>query len=174
MVHSAVCAFAVTVISGACVWRGNTALETWQFDAARATVRVQKFDEEPVMILPQYVFVLQASDTRPDHWREIMSWRVNDPIPIQRKQVKRLDRNVVYAFGNWLYAVTTDGGVSWSRWDGKRHFRKSTFVLIKSVTMRSNGEGTMRVSYKPDPNTFAEQWLATDDFGQHWTTDRNR
>jgi hypothetical protein len=76
---------------------------------------------------------------------------------------------VGYVFMVYEYAVTVDGGRSWSTWYAVkdlpdwRHSRPA----IQEVTVEQNGSGSMKLSLVASPSE-GTVLLQTTDFGQHW------
>lgn len=57
-----------------------------------------------------------------------------------------------YVYSGWEYAVTTDSGKTWSRWDATRDlqgWRCCNYSLIDSVRFEPSGRGTMYLGLKP-------------------------
>jgi hypothetical protein len=126
--------------------------------------------KKPQIFLSQYYFAVESADFQTNVWHEVMSWQVDDPIPIQRQQVGQVDERIVYAFGNWTYVVSTDGGRSWSRWDAQRQLPDFHKTIIKEVTIRSGGNGAMVIIYKTQNDApFVTATFETADYGVHWS-----
>ena len=64
--------------------------------------------------------------------------------------------NVAYLYLHWWYAVTVDGGESWMT-------SMERFRFIRSVSMKPNGKGVMRVD-----DGVGDRELETNDYGQTW------
>ena len=75
-----------------------------------------------------------------------------------------------YVYSGWEYAVTTDSGKTWSRWDATRDlqgWRCCNYSLIDSVRFEPSGRGTMYLGLiEASPRTVPR--LHTLDFGRHW------
>ena len=75
---------------------------------------------------------------------------------------------VGYLFMGWVYAVTTDGGRTWSVWDASKELPqwRTNYRLIEDVTLGADGTGKMLLNpLEPQPS---RPELVTDDFGRHW------
>jgi hypothetical protein len=151
-----------------CAGRGEHVLETWEPSDKAIKIRVRKFDEWPsYAILPHTYFTLDAADPDSGRWREIMSWRVDDPIPIQRQQIRYQGDALVYAFANEQYVVTSDGGKAWSLWSAEKNLPTTTQPVVIDVDLSPDGRGTMSLRHvsRDGHNVMA---LITTDFGVHW------
>jgi hypothetical protein len=116
-------------------------------------------------------YVFRTAPPGSDAWRDIMTFRHDDPIPIPRDQVRFLNERVGFVFMGWMYAVTTDEGASWSVWDSSRDMPKRpccNYRLVKDVHLQADGTGTMTLNLVPDRVEVVQ--LRTIDFGRHWST----
>ncbi len=101
--------------------RRGKVIETWQTGNNSFRLRVTAYNEKntfPALGGGYYVF--ESAPVSSDQWKEIMTFRHDDPIAIPKDQVRFLSDQVGYVFMGWLYAVTTDGGHSWSLWDASK------------------------------------------------------
>jgi hypothetical protein len=158
--------------TGGCTHPGDV-IDTWEARSERVTIRVRKFDEKPKYILSQYYFSFDVQDRRSHEWRSVLMWMVDDPIPIQREQVKFVNDAIVYAFGNARFVVTTDAGRTWSEWDAKKAVPKPQAYMIDRVLVSDDGTGRMIVRRSTNENNGLAE-LATTDFGVHWTLEDER
>ena len=96
-----------------------------------------------------------------------------DSIPLPKDQVRFVGDKTAYVFMGWMYAVTTDGGRTWSVWDAEKELPNCTYCnykLIRDVQLKPDGAGRMILN--PTPNTpGAVSELRTRDYGRHWTVD---
>lgn len=115
-------------------------------------------------------YVFRSAPAGSDSWRDFMRFRHDDPNPIPRDQVRFLNERVAFAFIGWMYAVTTDGGVTWSVWSADRDLPKwrcCNYRLVKDVKLESDGTGKMTLNVIPDRGETPV--LHTKDFGRHWS-----
>lgn len=115
-------------------------------------------------------YVFRSAPVGSDVWRDIMTFRHDDPNPIPRDQARFLNDHVAFVFMGWMYAVTTDSGASWSVWDSSRDLPKwrcCNYRLIQSVHLEADGTGTMTLNVIPDRGEVPQ--LRTKDFGRTWT-----
>lgn len=103
--------------------------------------------------------------------REIMTFRHDDPVPINRDGVAFVNDQIAYAFMGWMYAVTTDGGTSWQLWSAEKELPGWTccnYRLIQEVRLSPDGTGRMKLN-----PTFHQRdqisELSTQDYGRHWS-----
>ena len=101
-------------------------------------------------------------------WRDIMDFRHDDPVGIPKENVRFVSDHIAYVFMGWKYAVTTDGGQTWSVWDGTKKLRAycCDFDAIRAVTIAQDGSGRMTLHSSAKPEILS---LTTKDFGQHWS-----
>jgi hypothetical protein len=116
-----------------------------------------------------YVFESTAIGT--NRWRRIMVFRHDDAVQIPTRQIRFLsDEKIAYIFMSWMYAVTTDGGNSWSVWDARSDlpgWQCCNYGLIRDVVIQSDGSGMMLCN--PISGRSGEvPKLATVDFGRTW------
>jgi hypothetical protein len=146
--------------------------ETWETSNGAIRVRVDRRYEENGGFVPGAYYVFRSAPAGSDNWSDIMTFRHDDPVPIPRDQVRFVNARVGFVFMGWMYAVTTDGGASWSVWDSFRDLPKwqcCTYRLVKDVHLEPNGTGTMTISVIPDCCEAVPQSLHTKDYGRHWS-----
>jgi photosystem II stability/assembly factor-like uncharacterized protein len=172
MVALSICC--VAAISTSACWssskprRGDT-IETWETKNNTFKIRVTKYDEKGTHRAPgggYYVF--ESSPATADDWRLIMNFRADDLVKIPREQVRFVNEQTGHVFMGWLYAVTTDGGRTWSVWDASKDAslsRNTNYDMIRNVNTLPDGTGDMLVHLTGDK----EVKLKTKDHGQHWT-----
>ncbi len=115
-------------------------------------------------------YVFRSAPVESNVWRDIMTFRHDDPNPIPRDQVRFLNERVAFVFMGWMYAVTTDAGVTWTVWDSSRDLPKwqcCNYRLVKDVKLEPDGTGTMTLNVIPDRGEVPV--LHTKDFGRHWS-----
>jgi len=144
-------------------------IESWEKSNQTFKVRVDSHAEENTFVGGAY-YVFRSAPSGSDTWREIMTFRHDDPNPIPRDQAQFVNDSVGYVFMGWMYAVTTDGGASWSIWNAEKDLPKwlcCNYGLIASVNLQSDGTGTMILAPIPKRQGEVPQ-LHTKDFGKHW------
>lgn len=106
--------------------------------------------------------------------RLIMTFRHDDPNPIDRKSVVFVNDKVIYAYMGWKFVVTTDGGETWSTWDAENalaEWKCCNYYLIDSVILNENGMGKMQLR---KTKNMPARTLVTSDYGKSWSSDSNR
>src|SRR5262245_42343967 len=151
-----------------CVRRGSV-VDVWESSNGAIKIRVTKYDETPKIIVPHTYFGLEAAVPGSSEWREVLQWKVDDPIPIQRQQVRFVAEHVAYAFGNATFVVTTDGGRTWTDWDAAKHLGDLNPTMISDVHIGSDGAGWMKVKRRAREDDIS---LTTQDFGKSWREER--
>jgi hypothetical protein len=154
--------------------RGDV-IESWQTGNSVFNVRVTAYNETNIFPAPSGAYyVFQSARLNSDIWRDIMTFRHDDPVKIARDHIRFVNDQVGYLFMGWLYAVTKDGGETWIIWDGNKDLRltlkdwRCSYNFIKDVKLESNGSGKMVVKPLTDYADIEDLYLHTDDYGAHW------
>ncbi len=159
----------VLLFSRYCVPRPGEVMETWE--AANESVKIQIIARhEKNNFLEGGYYTFRSARVGSDIWQEIMTFRHDDPVAIPTDQVHFVNDQIAFGFMGWMYAVTTDGGKSWSVWDAKKdlpNWECCNYGLIKQVNVHPEGRGTMIFSVI-DPGRGEVPELQTTDYGRHW------
>jgi photosystem II stability/assembly factor-like uncharacterized protein len=152
--------------------------ERWEANNTAFKIRIDQRAEDLWFFgLPGAYYVFQSSRDGA-RWHEIMTFRHDDPVPIPRENVRFLNERTAFVFMAWMYAVTTDGGNTWSNWTAKDDlpgWRCCDYALIKNVDLSATGLGTMTITARGGGEySGGEQLpfgiLVTNDFGRHWSS----
>jgi hypothetical protein len=170
VVPGAILIIALIVAAVSITWpRIGRVTETWQTERGSIKVRVENRAENWAVV-PGAYYVFQSMPPGATEWREIMTFREDDPRSIPRESIRFLNERVGYVFMGWMYAVTTDGGSTWSVWDAEKsltHWECCPYGLIEDVRLAPDGTGTMVLS--PDAHRrFKVPALHTTNFGRNW------
>ena len=116
-----------------------------------------------------YHYETRSAATAP--WQSITVFRYSEPNSIPRGQIRFVNDSCVYFFHEFVFGVSTDGGLSWTiRGEPEKSLNtlhQWAFPRIESVSINEDGTGVMRVSpYRWQ--TLASTELTTDDFGKTW------
>jgi len=133
-------------------------------------VRIEQHSERGAIPVGGAYYVFRVASHGSESWRDVMTFRHDDPVPIPREQVRFVNGRVGYVFMGWMYAVTTDGGVSWSIWDAAKdlpNWACCNYRLIKNVSLEADGTGVMILQPVPQRRGEVPE-LKTNDFGRHW------
>jgi hypothetical protein len=144
--------------------------ESWETSNRTFKLRVDRHSEENTFVGGAY-YVFRSAPAGSDTWREIMTFRHDDPNPIPRDQVRFVNDQVGYVFMGWMYAVTTDGGANWSVWDAGRdlpNWKCCNYGLIEEISLELNGTGVMILDPIPQRRGEVPE-LRTKDYGRHWS-----
>ena len=148
-----------------CVNQTKT-LDKWEVSNEKFRIRITGY-QEGVWTGAKYVF--QSALVGREDWREITSFRQDNPVLIPRNQVGFVNEQIGYVFMTWTYAVTTDGGSTWQVWNLEEDlpdWECCNYGLIRSVSINSSGIGKMELG---GTNQFELQELRTTDFGRRWS-----
>lgn len=135
-------------------------------------IRVTAYAEDHGGFVPGAYYVFESSSDEGNGWREIFTFRHDDPNPIPRQQVVFLDNNIAFVFMGWMYSVTKDGGTTWHTWTAEKDlpdWECCNYQLILSVNLTRTGTGVMRLDTTIDRRGEVPE-LRTNDYGQHWRT----
>jgi hypothetical protein len=149
----------------------GASFETWTDDSGGFPIRATAYHETGFDPVPGAYYKFESSDAAKNQWREIATFRHDDPVPIPREQVRRINHKVAYLFMGWMYAVTTDGGKSWTVWNAKRDlpgWQCCNYRLIGDVMLNADGTGTMMCNVIDTARGEVPR-LLTRDFGRTWT-----
>jgi len=145
--------------------------ETWETANGSFKIRVDRHFEENGGLDAGAYYVFSSAPVGSDAWRAIMTFRHDDPVPIPHEQIRFLNDRIAFVFIGWTYAVTADGGATWSVWDAGRNlpnWQCCNYRLITDVQLNGDGTGTMTLN--PIPQRSGEvPRLRTNDFGRHWS-----
>jgi len=143
--------------------------ETWQTANSSFKVRVDAFHEANGGFVPGAYYTFSSAPVGSDDWKEVMTFRHDDPIEIQKNKVHLVDDNVGFVFIGWKYASTNDAGKTWSVWDAcesAKDLKVCNYEGIRNVELSSDGTGVMIVV--PIPEMKPNPKLYTEDFGRTW------
>jgi hypothetical protein len=144
--------------------------ERWATSNRTFSVRVTAYAEDNGGFVAGAYYVFESAAVGSSDWREIMEFRHDDPVPIPRNQVRFVTDQIGYLFMVYKYAVTTDGGRTWSVWYISRDLPRwrERRAAIKEVRVESNGAGIMELQPFEGWQTQTPK-LYTKDYGRHWS-----
>ncbi|HEV3470805.1 MAG TPA: hypothetical protein VG148_15895 [Pyrinomonadaceae bacterium] len=144
--------------------------ESWETSNQTYKLRIDRRAEVNSFV-PGAYYVFRSAPSGSDAWREIMTFRHDDAVPIPREQARFVNDRVGYVFMGWMAAFITDGGASWSVWSADKdlpNWRCCNYRLIKDVRLESDGTGVMILN--PISRSRGEvPELRTKDYGRHWS-----
>jgi hypothetical protein len=146
-------------------------LEKWEFRGGGRRVVVTAYAEKNSFVPGAYYSFETIDDS--NHKVQIMTFRHDDPVPINKNGVVFLNDNIGYVFMGWMYAVTTDGGSSWHVWSADKDlpgWKCCNYELIQDVHLASDGTGRMKLNPIPQRQGEVPE-LHTKDYGRHWSAD---
>jgi hypothetical protein len=144
--------------------------ESWQTSGHALQLRVDVHPEQNSFVAGAY-YVFRSAPVGSDAWRDIMTFRHDDQVPIPQDQVRFVNDRVAFVFMGWMYAVTVDGGRTWAVWDAGHNLPNwlcCNYRLITDVQLNPDGTGTMTLNPIQDRRGEVPQ-LRTRDFGRHWS-----
>ena len=143
--------------------------DSWETSNQAFKLRVEQRAEENGF-LPGAYYVFQSAPAGSNTWREVMTFRHDDPVPIPRDQVRFINDRVGYVFMGWMSAVTTDGGATWSVWSADKdlpNWKCCNYGLVKNMHLEPDGTGVMILN--PISQSRGEvPELRTKDYGRQW------
>jgi photosystem II stability/assembly factor-like uncharacterized protein len=98
-----------------------------------------------------------------------MMVELNDDRPIPKDQVQFINNQIGYVYMNSFYAVTTNGGQTWSVWNAVEALPgwNKSYLYIQDVDISPSGKGTLKLL--PFTSGQAGPTLHTDNHGQQWS-----
>jgi hypothetical protein len=128
---------------------------------------------EKALFTPGAFYVFQFAPKDSDDWREVLTVQTDEPIPIPREKIRFVNDQVGYFFMSRYYAVTTDGGHTWSIWDAEKDLtyrQHNLWPSIKDVRIETGGTGKMTLPPLVDQIGDVPV-LYTNDYGRHWSVE---
>lgn len=168
----------IVAVLGVSIWgiahfyqgtRGDL-IEEWETANTTFSVRITAYEEE-ALIHPGAYYIFQSAPIGSENWQQIMDLKFDDPVPIPREQVRFVGDRIGYAFMGETYAVTTDGGHTWTLWNSDAELRDRVDVRSRSierVNVSADGTGIMHLYANPFQQGAAPT-LRTQDYGRHWS-----
>ena len=158
----------VVLFGAACHSQDKKILDRWETKAPAFALRITEFQESRFAV-SKFRYVFEGKPNGSDEWREIISVIADDDTPIPREQVRFLGNQAAYVFMTDQFAITTDGGHSWSVWKANDRIGTVQYprqFIIKEVLVNPDGTGKLTVvSRSADRQTMKFQ---TENFGQSW------
>ena len=105
-----------------------------------------------------------------EEYKTIMTLRQDKLVTIPVHQIRFINDHIGYVFMGWKYAITIDGGESWSVWDAEadlQGWQCCNYSLIRDIQIASDGSGTMSLNSSPQEQDNMSV-LHTKDYGRHW------
>jgi hypothetical protein len=152
--------------------RRGKVIESWRTGNDAFTIRVTAYSER--LSLPGLggaYYVFDSAQVGSDRWREVLTFIHDDPVTIPRDQIRLVNAQVGYVFMGWMYAVTTDGGTTWSVWNAEKDlpdWQCCNYNLIKDVRVAADGTGRMTLNPISERRGEVPE-LHTRDYGRHWS-----
>ena len=141
---------------------------TWTRSNGGLRIQVSTFDFEG-NIEPAgkyYTFSYSVSSEPVD---SILTIQSDIAIVSVENRARFIGDKICYVFLGECFAVTLDGGQSWTRWDAEQEIHSLAccrLPVISQVQISSNGSGTMILDLPQQQES--RMILHTKDYGQHW------
>lgn len=162
---SAAVATLIILASSGCWARRGEVKERWVADGKNFSISVTAHEERGGVPLSGRFYVLQSSAAGAGNWQEVMTVFTKDPVPIPRENARYVNDRIAYFYMKQKYAVTVDGGLSWSVFDAGKAY--DNYAFIKDVRIEADGEGVITFHDVPSQDRKVPE-LYTADYGQHW------
>ena len=163
----AYCTIPAALFSGILAHHGEL-VETRTLATGPVDIRVRVYPENGVVIAGSF-YHFDARPRGEEKWREVLEFRY-DGLRLEPPGVARVvDDRTAFIHISWVYAVTTDGGRTWTTWDALEDLpghECCNYGLIDSVHLEPDGRGTMRLDLVVKESAIPE--LRTTDFGRSW------
>ncbi len=169
MTFIAICVTALFAFG--CTSQENSILDRWQTSNAVFEIRVTEYEEKHFP-LSKFRYVFEASRRGSPGWREFMTARTDNDMPIPSKQVRFLSDRAAYLFMMDKYAITTNGGDSWSVWEANQATPNLQYPgqsFIKDVKVEPDGSGILQLAFQLGEEKVKQ--FRTEDFGHSWKSE---
>lgn len=148
-------------------FKSEDIFSTEQRDNASFSVKIIAFRERRsfAQVLGGAYYVFETKNRQDRDWRRFLVVKHDDLEPIDKNSIVLVDEHLGYVFMLRNFAVTNDGGVTWSVWHVSKiqPLRDDLSCRIQKVNVMSNGTGTMDVKCNKSSTV-----LSTKDFGVSW------
>ena len=168
MIRDCIAALVVVVTLGACQEYGPVDASRVDFGSV-VTIRIERVPEMEGPVAGA-VFNFYSSRDRGATWTQVLSFRHDDPVPLEYAKVVRFNDTLVAIYMGWTYSLTRDGGKTWVQWDATKDLPGwvcCNYRLIRGLEFRPDGKGTLHMSVI-DPSRHEYQEMVTEDFGGTW------
>ncbi|MFL6230476.1 MAG: hypothetical protein ACJ741_17020 [Pyrinomonadaceae bacterium] len=148
-------------------------IEAWETTNNTFKVSVTAYAQENGGFVGGAYYVFRSSAVDSTDWREIMTFRHDDPVAIPREQVHFVNKKIGYVFMGWQYGITIDSGFTWLVWSAEKDlpgWQCCNYKLIQDVRIAPDGSGTMRLNPIPQRSGEVPE-LHTKDYGRHWSVE---
>jgi hypothetical protein len=142
-------------------------IRTWK--PSHKSIKIRAIVYEIPSVNPSRTYYsFQSPEEGSDYWRTVLTFQQEGDILAASDHVRFVNDKIAYIFIGFLFAVTTDGGETWSTWDAGRDlegikcFEESR---IQEVNIAPNGEGVL---FLRSLGTNSVRTLHTKDFGKQW------
>jgi hypothetical protein len=158
----------VVLFGPGCQSQDRPILDHWETNAPAFALRITEYQEKQFP-LSKFSYVFEARPTGSDKWNEIMTAITDDDVPIPREQVRFVSDRVAFLFMTDKYAITTNGGHSWSIWKANEQISNLGYsgqFFIKEVFVNPEGSGTLDAASRSANKKDVQ--FRTEDFGHSW------
>lgn len=124
---------------------------------------------EKCSFVPGAYYIFSSRQENSNNWREIMTFRHDDPIDVSDENIHIINDKIAFVFMGWKAAVTSDGGKNWNLWNAEKDIQNwqcCNYGMIEKLRISENGEGIM--IFNPIPSGNEPKELSTYDFGKTW------
>jgi hypothetical protein len=164
----------LAICSSGCEPRPGELRDQWERSNDTFRVRIEVFDEgnRAHMFEPGCHIALSSAPAGSSRWRQFGRAYFSRCDQDLKDRVRLVNEQVAYVFMQWWYAVTVDGGASWSTWDVAAHLPGKAFYnprLIEEVSIKPDGTGAMTLNREGTAQKMPLT-LVTNNFGIEWAT----
>jgi hypothetical protein len=147
----------------------NPKLEEWN-SGKKIDVKCWSFTDKTVK--PDGVYYsFGIKDKEIKDWVSLITVLYDSKIKLPYRNVTYVNDQIVYMYLGWMFVVTTDGGVTWSKWNAEDSL--PTWIccdsnFINDVKINKDGTGVMKLKKKSDATNQFPSKLNTKDYGITW------
>lgn len=154
---------AIVVAVTGCKGCMGSAYDKWEISSTQFKVRATAFHEEIPFFMPGAFYVYESAPIGSEQWRGIVTFYVDDPMPIRSDTFRFVNENVGYINSYDNVIVTTDAGKTWKSSETR------IYGGVTNVQIAEDGSGTLSVTGCSGTNApCTTKHFKTADFGMTW------
>ncbi len=146
-------------------------LDEWETSNGSMKIEARAYELPDAEVKRTYYSFTSVEVSTGNTRYDFIKIRLDGASSIPRKQVRFVNEKTAYIFIGWKYAVTTDGGKTWSSWNAEKtlpDWENDKPQFIREVEIAPDGTGRMLI--KPSSQLQNAKTFQTKDYGKTWRT----